>query len=268
MSAAGCCGCWGEGWLRTWIAVCWRARRLRSLLAIGFVLGGPCGGSLVYKKCLIKTFIPSWTTSNELQVAKPLKVIWLNVVCVRQLLVVQHNRPNTKQHPHDLIIIIISTSCSWLLMFSPLLRGAPTATPKAATPCTPHRNNNIQLPSVLPVLPPTRATTRGPRAAVVLRSSLYDLLGVTSAASTAEIRTAYRRLAARYHPDQNSSLLAHEKFQVCCACMVSVGVDRLASCSSWGLLQTHGGQAHSLPLSHHLHTPVHPRTNTGPQPCS
>lgn len=51
-------------------------------------------------------------------------------------------------------------------------------------------------------------------ACVITRASLYDLLGVASSASTAEIRTAFRRLAARYHPDLNSSFLAHEKFQV------------------------------------------------------
>jgi hypothetical protein len=64
--------------------------------------------------------------------------------------------------------------------------------------------------------PPGRLSSRyRARSACITRTSLYDLLGVTSSASTGDIRTAYRRLAARYHPDVNSSLIAHEKFQVC-----------------------------------------------------
>jgi curved DNA-binding protein CbpA len=38
----------------------------------------------------------------------------------------------------------------------------------------------------------------------------YAILGVTEGASYREIRTAFRRLAKRYHPDVNSSLYAEE----------------------------------------------------------
>jgi hypothetical protein len=87
-------------------------------------------------------------------------------------------------------------------------------------------------------LPPcycaSRVAPHAPRGAcVVTRASLYDLLGVASSASTAEIRTAFRRLAARYHPDQNSSLLAHEKFQVGCTYTTFFSVCVSISLSCW-----------------------------------
>lgn len=47
-----------------------------------------------------------------------------------------------------------------------------------------------------------------------VKTSLYDLLGVDSTATTAQIRAAYRRLATIYHPDVNGSGTAIEKFQV------------------------------------------------------
>ncbi|KAF6254240.1 hypothetical protein COO60DRAFT_1542664 [Scenedesmus sp. NREL 46B-D3] len=46
------------------------------------------------------------------------------------------------------------------------------------------------------------------------RASLYELLGVDRSASSADIRSAYRRLATLYHPDVNPSVTAHERFQV------------------------------------------------------
>lgn len=45
-------------------------------------------------------------------------------------------------------------------------------------------------------------------------SSLYELLGVETAASVRDIKAAYRRLARVYHPDVNSSMSGQEKFQV------------------------------------------------------
>jgi DnaJ-class molecular chaperone len=41
----------------------------------------------------------------------------------------------------------------------------------------------------------------------------YDVLGVASTASAADIRQAYRRLAARWHPDRNPSPEAAARFR-------------------------------------------------------
>ena len=41
----------------------------------------------------------------------------------------------------------------------------------------------------------------------------YKLLGVTKSADDAAIRSAYRKLAKKYHPDVNSSAAAGEKFK-------------------------------------------------------
>ena len=41
----------------------------------------------------------------------------------------------------------------------------------------------------------------------------YSALGVPSSASTADIKTAFRRLAAHYHPDRNASPDAPARFR-------------------------------------------------------
>ena len=41
----------------------------------------------------------------------------------------------------------------------------------------------------------------------------YKLLGVSPDATTAQIKSAYRKLAKRYHPDVNDSPDAAEKFR-------------------------------------------------------
>src|SRR5438105_2654611 len=48
--------------------------------------------------------------------------------------------------------------------------------------------------------------TARPRALADVRTEqdLYDILGVTPAASAEEIRSAYRKLASRYHPDRHA----------------------------------------------------------------
>jgi DnaJ-class molecular chaperone len=44
-------------------------------------------------------------------------------------------------------------------------------------------------------------------------TDFYSALGVPSSASTADIKTAFRRLAAYYHPDRNASLDAPARFR-------------------------------------------------------
>ena len=55
-------------------------------------------------------------------------------------------------------------------------------------------------------------------------SSLYELLGVETAASVRDIKAAYRRRARVYHPDVNSSMSGQEKFQVSRPLLLSWGL--------------------------------------------
>lgn len=56
--------------------------------------------------------------------------------------------------------------------------------------------------------PPSRAAQTGGAGAPRPRSDLYDLLGVPSTATAAQIKTAYYEQSFRYHPDRNAGSAA------------------------------------------------------------
>ena len=51
----------------------------------------------------------------------------------------------------------------------------------------------------------------GPRDGLIMRDP-YDVLGVAKSASAAEIKSAFRKLAKKYHPDQSKEPRAKERF--------------------------------------------------------
>ena len=60
----------------------------------------------------------------------------------------------------------------------------------------------------------TKKPSRRALRVVAVEKCLYETLGVSRAASKADIKAAYRRLARIYHPDVNPVSLGPERFQV------------------------------------------------------
>ena len=58
---------------------------------------------------------------------------------------------------------------------------------------------------------PTLLMRRAPQNGLVMRNP-YDVLGVPKSASAAEIKSAFRKLAKKYHPDQSREPRAKERF--------------------------------------------------------
>ncbi|GIH91973.1 J domain-containing protein [Planobispora siamensis] len=75
----------------------------------------------------------------------------------------------------------------------------------AERPLLPHER--LMKPHAATCAPPApgagRRRRKAPRPAQARQEALYDVLGVTTTATPAEIRSAYRRLARELHPDVN-----------------------------------------------------------------
>ncbi|WP_048922067.1 DnaJ domain-containing protein [Rufibacter radiotolerans] len=93
-----------------------------------------------------------------------------------------------------------------------------------------------------------------------MKNNYYHILGVTSKASTAEIKAAYKRLALKFHPDKNpGNQHAEERFkQVNEAYQVLSNPRRRASFDLQQQYELHQrqGQAYATPRYHHTRQPA------------
>src|SRR5580700_2808885 len=68
----------------------------------------------------------------------------------------------------------------------------------------------------------------------------YDVLGVSKTASAAEIKSAFRKLAKKYHPDQSKEAKAKERFAEVGAAYEIVGDDKKRKAFDRGEIDAEG----------------------------
>src|SRR5580698_3069306 len=72
----------------------------------------------------------------------------------------------------------------------------------------------------------------------------YDFLGVSKTASAAEIKSAFRKLAKKYHPDQSKEPKAKEKFAEVGSAYEILGDEKKRSAFDRGEIDAEGKPRH------------------------